>query len=315
MLFALLGSALLLLSAPEPQAPAAMVLATQGTVNIEHDGRPARRLGVMDLLRPGDQLTSADDGHATLVFLSDGHRERLRASARATVGEKECTPASAVERLDASHDLTGAHLASLRELARSARAGVGVLRGEPPPTPQAVTPMYGTTVISTRPTLSWPAAAGADSYTVELLRGDGRRLVWRETTRENRLPYPEQKPALHHAAKYLWRVTAHHDDDSGRRIVNSKFLVATQAEADDLARLRPLESSSNPADVLVAAVGYEAHGVYDEALKLYEKLAKQSPDAAAFQSVLANYYERAGLPDWAKAARERAEKLEGATKP
>jgi len=309
----LLSSAVLLLSGTDFQAPAAMVLSTQGTVNLEHAGKPARRLGVMDLVRPGDHLVAAD-GHATLVFLADGHRERLKATSQATVGEKECPPASAVERLDASHDLTGAHLASLRELARSARAGVGVLRGEPPPTPQAVTPMYGTTVLSARPKFSWPTVLEMDSYTVELFRGDARHLVWRETTGEARLPYPENKSELHHAAKYLWRVTAHHGDDRGKAIVKSKFLVATQSEADELAQLRPLETSSNPADLVVAAVGYEAHGIYDQALKLYEKLARRSPDAAAFQTALANYYERAGRPDQAKAARERAEKLGDASK-
>ncbi len=238
MLSALLGSAILLLSETQTQPPAALVLSAQGTINLTQDAKPARRLGVMDLLRPGDHLAAAGDGQATLVFLSDGHRERLKGAVQVTVGEKECMPTSAVERLDASHDLTGAHLASLSELARSARAGVGVLRGELPPTPQAVTPMYGSTVLDTRPTLSWPAVPGADSYTVELFRGNVQHLVWRETTREDHLPYPEQRMPLHHAAKYLWRVTAHHGGESGKRIVTSKFLVATQTEADELAQLR-----------------------------------------------------------------------------
>ena len=55
---------------------------------------------------------------------------------------------------------------------------------------------------------------------------------------------------------------------------------------------------------------YEAHGAYDEALRQYERLAKARPQEPAFQQALANYYERAGRPDLAKAARERAKELE-----
>ena len=54
---------------------------------------------------------------------------------------------------------------------------------------------------------------------------------------------------------------------------------------------------------------YEEHGVYGEALVVYEKLAAKRPEEANFQLALANYYERGGRTEEATAARSKAKKL------
>jgi hypothetical protein len=291
----------------EPAAPVAMVLTTKGTVTRER-GKDQQPLRAMDVLRPGDVLQAAD-GEAVLVLLDDGRRERLQPKSRATVSAKGCTPATAVERLE-NVKLSPAQLAGLRDLARSSRAGVGVLRGEPPATPQVVTPMYSTSILGTQPTFSWPPVDKADRYEVQLWSGDGQRRIWRVPTTAARLAYPEKQPALKPGTKYLWRVTARmgEDKDLGQ-VVDSKFSTATKAEAEELAALKPLAASADVADVLLAAVTYEAHGVHDEALALYVKLAEKLPTEANFQIALASYYERGGLTDQAKAAREKAKHL------
>lgn len=294
-----------------PPAPVAMILTTQGTVTLER-GPVKQPLRAMDLLRPGDVLR-ADDGEAVLVLLDDGRRERLKSKSKAVVTEKGCTPA-AVERQD-KVKLLARQLAGLRDLANSSRAGVGVLRGEPPPTPQVVTPMYGATLLTDKPTLSWLPTDKADSYQVQLWSGDGQRQIWRATTDKARLAYPEKQKALKPGTKYLWRVRARMGEDTDLgQVVDSKFSTATKAEADELAALKPLAASTEVADLLLAAVTYEAHGLYDEALALYEKLAEKQPAEANFQVALASYYERGGRTDQARAAREKAKKL-GATLP
>jgi tetratricopeptide (TPR) repeat protein len=73
--------------------------------------------------------------------------------------------------------------------------------------------------------------------------------------------------------------------------------------------VEPLARSAAPADLLVAALSYEAHGVYNEALRLYERLAELVPSEGNFQRALASYYERAGLLEQAKAAAAKAKKL------
>src|SRR5262245_34854126 len=127
---ALLLAALLTTAADAPPA-VAMVLTVKGTVTLRRGEDPAKQLGAMDLLRPGDKLSTTPGGEAVLVFLDAGGRERIKPGAAATVGEKGCAPAEAVERQGGGR-LSSANLASLRRLARSDRAGVGVLRGDPP---------------------------------------------------------------------------------------------------------------------------------------------------------------------------------------
>jgi hypothetical protein len=289
--------------------PVAMVLTAKGTATFERAKEKPRRLGAMALLRPGDRLNIAPSDEVTLVFLQDGHRERLKA--RATVEAKGCQPAEAVQRGEGPK-LPPANLESLRGLANSSRGAVGVLRGDPPPKPQLVAPLYGATVQTDRPALTWPDVK-AEAYLVQLFSGaDGKdkRLLWKTIVKETRLSYPEKEKPLELGRKYQWRVIPLKGDDaSADPIVDSKFLVLTKYEIDLLANLKPLLASKVPADLLLAAVSYEAHGVYDEALRLYERLADSSPNEANFQIALASYYNRAGRKDLAERARERAKKL------
>jgi hypothetical protein len=311
-MLALLLEAALLLPAAEPAPPVAMVLTTKRAVTLERGGDKPRHVGAMDLLGPGDRVRVPDGGEALLVFLGDGHRERLRKKGDVTVNETGCAPAGAVERLEGPR-LPADSLRGLREMAVSGRGAVGVPRGEAAPTPQVVTPMFGATVLSDRPSLSWPAASGATGYRVELLsgaEGQDERVLWKAETKEPRLDYAAKEKPLRPGLKYRWRVAALLGDEKEERVVdNSKFLVATKREMEALAKVRPLASSKDPDDLVLAAATYEAYGAYGEALALYEKLAARFPDEANFQAALANYNERAGRPDGAKAAREKAAEL------
>jgi hypothetical protein len=300
-------AAALLAPAADPAPPVAMVLTTKGDVSLAGGQDKPRRLGAADLLRPGDRLEAAEGGEAVLLFLADGHREHLKPGGKASVEAKGCTPAEAVETLPAGK-LAPVQTESLRDLSGSSRGAVGILRGDPPPEPQVVTPIFGAVVLTDRPALSWLPAEGAEGYRVELLSGDGQRVLWRMTTKEPRLPYPD-KPALGQGAKYLWRVSALLGEDKTKAVVDSKFQVATKGEIEALAPLADLPAKADDAALLLAAVTYEAHGVYDKALGLYEELARRAPEAANFQEALANYYERAGRADKAKAAREKAAEL------
>jgi hypothetical protein len=308
-MFALLiGTALLLPPAQAP-SPAAMVLSTRGQVTLTRGAGEKQRVGAMDLVRPGDRLSVPAGGQATLVVLHDGHRERVKPSEEVTVERKGCEPAASVERLAAAQGMRGAQLAGLRELAQSSHAGVGVLRGEAPAAPPQVSPMYGAAVLTERSTLSWPAVPGVTGYQVEVLRGNCNRLVWRLEAADNHLAYPSEQPPLRYGARYLWRVTAHESGGKDRLVVSSKLLTVTRTEAKELAHLEPLGRSDDVGDLVLAATTYEAHGVYDRALALYERLAKMDPHNAVFQEALASYYERAGRPADAQVARAQARQL------
>jgi hypothetical protein len=306
----LLLGCVLAVAADEPPASVALVL--QGTrVELQRGKKRASPLRPNALLRPGDRLKAATDGTAVLVFLADGHRERLRPGQEATVGEKGCRPEKAVELLPVPA-LAPANLEALRDLCRSARAGIGVPRGNPPEAPPHVRPLHGAAVATTRPELSWPAEDKAEGYRLEMLSGaEGReqRRPWQATTKAPHLAYPEKEKPLDTGKRYRWRVRPLHGEEAGEPIVQSQFQVLTEEEIQDLAEVKRLVDSKAPEDWLEAAALYEAHGIHDEVLRLYERLARARPEEPAFQRALANYYARAGRPDLARAARERANKL------
>jgi hypothetical protein len=308
MLTFLLPSVLCLL-ADKPAPPVALVLTVSGAITLEQKGVKPCRLGAGDLLRPGDRLAAGPDAEALLVFWDEERYERLKPKARATVGAKGCKPVEAVERVEGKK-LPPAQVESLRELGRSGRRAGADLRGRPPATPQRVTPLYGATVLTDRPAFTWRPAEKVDSYRVELWSGDGRRRLWRATTTAARLDYPPKEAALKPGLGYQWRVMARRgEDEDPDPVVDSKFSTATKTEAADLAAVKELAAGDNHADLLLAAVMYEEHGVYGEALAVYEKLAAKRPEEANFQLALGNYYERGGRSEEAAAARAKAKKL------
>jgi tetratricopeptide (TPR) repeat protein len=165
--------------------------------------------------------------------------------------------------------------------------------------------------MTVRPTLTWEAVDKAKGYKVELRDGSGKAVLWKggETTEKPRLEYPAKRDPLEYSASYQWRVTAKLEDGEEPAPEWNVLLVVTKAEGEELTHLKPLTESKEPADWLLAAVTYEAHGVYTESLALYEKLAKAVPGDANYHKALANYYERAGRTDEADKERAKAKKL------
>jgi hypothetical protein len=311
-MFSFVLAAALLAPGADPAPAVAMVVSAKGHVTLERDGGNSRRLGTMDLLRPGDRLRPDDAAEVVMMFLDDGHRERLKANAQVEVGEKGCKPADAVEGV-AAVKLPAANLAALREMARSGRGAVGAPRGgDKSSTPEAVTPIIGAAILTERPELSWPPVAGAQGYRVEILLHDGGqgRVLWRAETKEPRLPYPEKHKPLAGGLGYRWRVTALLAEDKEEPAVRGgKFFVLSPDEVEELAAVKPLAASKDPAEVLLAAMAYEASGAHGEALAAFERLAALAPEEGNYQTALASYYERAGRKDDAAKARERAQKL------
>lgn len=308
-----LFASLLFTGAPEEPASVAMVVRIQGAVALTRPGGQAARAWTMDLLRPGDRLTVPDGGAAHVFFMEDGHKEVLAAGKTATVQASGCTPPPAVARKLPSR-LGKAALKNLKEDLQAGRLGGVLLRGPDDPLPPVLTPLPGANILSARPTLSWPAAKGATGYVVELFTGpDTKDLqkVWRLETKDHQLPFPAKQPDLQ-SVTYRWSVVARSKEDDFKEIVSLRqatFSVATRRERRLLEEAKKLGSSDDPADVLLAIGLYESRAVHDEALKLYEKLVKQTPEQARFHEALARYYEAGGRPELAKPERDTAARL------
>jgi hypothetical protein len=290
-------------------APVAMVLRSGKEATVQRDKAAARPLREMDLLQDGDELVSGKEG-VTLVLLGTGNSERLPPGKKAKIGKDGCLPKGVAELL--KRKVRKANLNGLRELAMNSRGGIGVIRrdfGEAPP--HGITPPNTATVVSDRPSFSWPAVEGAVSYEVEVysLMGHERKQLWKASTTETQLKYPAKK-ALPNGKSYRWYVKAIMKDDSTRMAVSdAAFSVLDEELRPSVEALKTLAGSTNPDDWLLAATIYESHGIYQRALPLYEKLAKERPELGNVQWTLAIYYKRLGMKEKADAARKRAEKL------
>jgi hypothetical protein len=307
-----IATALLVLLPAAPDRKVAMVLGVSGAVTVERDGI-ARPVRVMDMLADHDRVTVPADGAAALVFLDDNHREWLQPNTRVAVGADGCTPPAAVKRGESVS--TGLTYPDVARLCGTGPGAVVVVRDprvvkQPP----AVTPLFGSTVLTGRPPLSWQPVGGAAGYQVRLVSGRldtagvKEQTLWTAQTRVPRLPYPATEKPLAFGNSYSWHVLADMGDGA-LVVVRSQFAVATRTEVADLARVRPLAARDEPADLLLAALTYHEYGVYDEALAAFERLARLRPREARFQTALADYYARAGRPEESVQALERALKL------
>jgi hypothetical protein len=306
MIATVMTTASILLVAQVRTRPAAMVLDCTGAVQVRPADGPPKRALVGDLLYPGERLVVPANGSATLAILSVGAKEQLRPGSEATIGLQGCTPPEAVTRRMPQRSSVAWALKGLRPALDDGRKAGVAFRGteDLPEVPPAVTPIFGSLVVSDRPALAWEAVAGTPGYRVRLLSSAGREL-WRAETKEPRLPYPEGREALQRGHVYRWEVA----DAEGRPVVASTFSVATQSQFRRLAELPAPDTVEDRAELLAAALACTKLGAYAEALATYERLARLAPEVTAYQAALADLYTRAGRLDAARRARAKAESM------
>jgi tetratricopeptide (TPR) repeat protein len=260
-------------------------------------------------------LTAGKQG-VTVVLLANGHSERLLPNKTATIQRDGCQPAGAVERL--KRKLSKKNLDSLRVLHAGDRGGVGVLRRSITGQSPELRPMQGSSVLDGRPSFSWPACPGAVSYEVRLLLGRGAQSAqqWKTTSTKTEIKYPERVlPLPQDGQEYTWSVTAVLKNGRQRQVVQSaELFVLAEEEVKELKALGPVVAGDDPAGWLLAAALYESHGVYEEAIRLYEKAAKKRPEQGNIHRALERCYKRVGLDARAAAAGKQAEKVSGTVK-
>jgi hypothetical protein len=264
---------------PQSARPTAIVIKVKGMVTAK--GRDGQRpVGPGEYFLPGETVAAAADAEAMLVFLVPNERRRLRAGASATLTRDGCEPAHAVEPAGPTK-LSRKNLTKVREVEVREGGGVGVLRGGEPTTEARTTPLFGTFILTTRPTFTWPPVARAEAYGVELKDGAGR--VWKVDTREARLDYPAKEKPLQLGQKYLWSVNARLSGGEEKIVVDeSNFKLVLKGESEALVPVRKLAESDDAEDLLLAAAAYEGYGVLDEALRVFEKLAQVQRGVACY---------------------------------
>ena len=268
-----------------------MVLDVKGQVEVKPaEGKP-ERVVIGYLLYPGERLVVPVDGAATLAILRVGAQEQIKPGSEATVGPQGCSPPGAVAARKEQARAVATTMRIVEPLPDNSRMAGKVLR-DIPVNPPAITPIFGATVTSDRPSLAWPTGKEAKGYQVKLLSSAGGEL-WRGETKETHVVFPEGKEALQRGYVYRWEVT----DEEFRPVASGEFSVATQSELKQMEDLRSLAEGGDRADQLAAALAYQRLGAYTEALAMLECLAKEAPEESLYRRVLAELYRLAGRPE------------------
>lgn len=281
-----------------PPHPVAMLVDVQGTMNVVtgHASVPGRR---MLMLRPEDRLERSGDARVKLIFLADLHYEVLRGTS-AVVGQQQCEPADAVERIEAPELQHKPALAKLRELAPDASGAAGVLgrarnaiKAPSPGSRPLITPSNDTAVVTDRPAFSWPAQGADAEYHFTLVDVDSGGTTLDQTTRLSRLALAADRPALTRGHFYQWQVATQTVDQKPLKI-NGEFWVLDADEAKHLEQLASLADSSKSEEVLLAAITYRAYECADDALKMFERLLRLVPDDPFVRSACEQAYRQVG---------------------
>ena len=296
--------------AAERPAPVAVIIEALGkpTKSIAGVVKPVRRL---DLLRPGDGVSAGQGGNVTVVFVADGHLEKLTEGASITVAETGGADAKGkVERLPTS--LSEPNLQAFRDKIRGGRIGGGVFRADEAPRP-AVAPVDGTVVATAQPAFRWPPAPGAASYRLELLSGaatTAEKVLWSRTTKNPELSFPDDATPLTRGLRYRWRVSAVGGEGIESPVIKeSLFLVGPASYESQAAALITLAREGDPAQQLLAAIGLESLGLFDELYPLYARLAERAGTDPNLWIKAADFAARAGHPGEASRFKARAETL------
>ncbi len=306
--------AVALLTQPANQAAAkpisiGMVLEATGTVERKAADGKTHSLQPLDRVFAGDEIKTGVNAEALIVLFNDDHRERLKPSSIATLQRDGLQPATARESI-ASPSKASKLVADELKIKSDGRAAVFLLRGTSDTDksqPPRVTPIRGSTVVSTRPSLEWAATAGATSYTVELQAAGSNRRIFSQRTAATRCDFPAASDELKRGRSFRWIVQPAGAD--GLQPTESEFSVTSAADAERLQSASELAKSASLADLMLAAAAFEDCGDYDAALHLFEQLAKLQPKQQAFPVRLAHYYRLGGHAAEAEKALQSAQAL------
>jgi len=139
--------------------------------------------------------------------------------------------------------------------------------------PLPVSPV-ATAVKSTRPTFRWTPAKGAQGYTLVIAERDQIKVVWeRDVGTQTWFSLPAEAPELRRGEIYSWQVEANIGGKWEPLWAPVKFRVLDAAALAEVTRLERRFKKS----ALVLGAVYEAHGLYEEAQKQFEKLKRLNP--------------------------------------
>jgi hypothetical protein len=196
-----------------------------------------------------------------------------------------------------------------------------VFRGKPAgdKTGAEIRPLHTAVVATLRPSFRWAGVKDAEYYRFRLLSGEegGFHEEWTARTDKPSLEFPEKDEkgrkveALTHGVTRNWEVSVKRKGKDGLEplVVSTWFAVLEERPAKEVAGLKELTGSKDPADWMLAAAAYQALDMHGEALDQFMKVDKARPGRERVLRSLVYFHGLARDSVRADEARERLKKL------
>lgn len=291
------------------EKPIGRILEITGKVRVLDVTKKSRPAEVFGTVYAEESLELEADASVVISFRVSRKLERISKVSKATLKETGVEPREAATSLELKNPqamkLVGNSLKSLEK----GVGGVTLTRSAGPAAPlPAVSPIVGCTVLTANPTFNWPTRENAKSYELILKGPKLKKKPWRTDKMAPPVKY-DGDTELENDKEYLWEVFVTLNDDKVLPICNGSFHIGSDETYEAAKDLEALNNETEPPLVALAAIRLEELGLYEDAIRQYERLLELSPRRAEFPAALSELYDKAGKTTKAAESRKLAEKL------
>jgi hypothetical protein len=287
--------------------PYAILASVKGKVQVSSKGGAPVVATFGRPLDRGDKVMVAPGGSAT-VYLSDGNVIELAEKSTVTIG------GTVTSKSASGAEIPGGVYASVSKFVTAGSRATGLvamstMRGGEEAAPFLDDPRKSD-VVADRPSFAWRAVPGATRYRITV-SGDAGDL-WNRETSSLTFAYPADAPALARDGDYLWKVEAFNDAGHMREESSVFHVLTADAAAaidHDLKRIAESAGEATAATHYLSGSYLSGRGLYGDALRHFNELARISPESPAPHEALGNVYRAVGLMDQAAAEFQKALQL------
>ncbi|MBI4478512.1 MAG: hypothetical protein HY651_00655 [Acidobacteria bacterium] len=262
-----------ILKAAEPVGLLSMVTGDVQIVRAGESTPVAARTA--DLIGAGDRVLAGTGAEATFLFCPESRAAKM--TSQSEVQFDAAALAVKKGRLAEERKVPTCRLPASLVLAAASKMKSGNLRLRG--SSMVLRSPANTLVTTLTPRFRWDAVENAAGYEIKLQDRE-ERILWNAKVSGTEVSYPAAASALAWGQKYRWRVTAQNGgealDEAG-----SSFQVMPSDQADKVrAAAAELENqrTANPTDngpLFLLAFLYEDSGMLDEAVRVYDELARR----------------------------------------
>lgn len=297
--------------------PVAIVALTQGQTEIKHVDGEWRPIYWMDLLRPEDQIRTAEDGKVVVTFFHDDHQEVVDPNTEGRTKFREITKTSDQGEIRKTRPLDR----SVSEIPIPYMLMRRLYREEFKQADEADAlekeKVFLAAYVKAEaypPVFIWKEEAGPTPYKFQMFN-EWDEFLYENKTNDRRFKYPYRGPFnMQKNSLYRWQVTDAQDNIVVRKYA---FVLLTLPHSREIARREKVFNQAKDDgklmknDYVDLFLLYNQRKMIDKSLHLLQQMSEMDPENPVIYRALVRAYLAKGCPAHALQAHERELQLGG----